>query len=82
MMVFFNDPLPIQDHELQAMHLAVAMRARFEGLALAWQRSGYDLGFGIGAAVGHATPDCLSVLVNTSHVLCVESVTRAVPTVR
>jgi len=55
MMVFFNDPLPIPDHELQAMRLAVAMRSRFEGLALAWQRKGYDLGFGIGAAVGHAT---------------------------
>jgi class 3 adenylate cyclase/putative methionine-R-sulfoxide reductase with GAF domain len=55
MMVFFNDPVPVTDHELQAVRLAVAMRSRFEAMAQAWRRKGYELGFGIGAAVGHAT---------------------------
>jgi class 3 adenylate cyclase len=35
--------------------MAVAMRTRFEELASDWRRRGYDLGFGVGAAVGHAT---------------------------
>jgi len=55
MMVFFNDPVPVTDHELQAVRLAVAMRGRFEAMAQAWHRKGYELGFGVGAAVGHAT---------------------------
>src|SRR5437899_9390551 len=55
MMVFFNDPVPVTDHELQAVRLAVAMRGRFEAMAQAWRRKGYELGFGIGAAVGNAT---------------------------
>jgi adenylate cyclase len=55
MMVFFNDPVPVADHELRAVRLAVAMRDRFEAMAQSWRRKGYELGFGIGAAVGHAT---------------------------
>jgi len=55
MMVFFNDPVLVPDHEFRAVRLAVAMRTRFEAMAQAWHRKGYELGFGIGAAVGHAT---------------------------
>jgi class 3 adenylate cyclase len=55
MMVFFNDPVPVTDHELQAVRLAMAMRSRFDAMAQAWRRKGYELGFGVGAAVGHAT---------------------------
>jgi class 3 adenylate cyclase len=31
------------------------MRSRFDAMAQAWRRKGYVLGFGVGAAVGHAT---------------------------
>jgi class 3 adenylate cyclase len=54
-MVFFNDPVPLVGHEVRAVRMAVAMRARFEELSKDWGRRGYQLGFGVGAAVGHAT---------------------------
>jgi class 3 adenylate cyclase len=54
-MVFFNDPVPVAEHELQAAKLALAMRERIGELAGAWRKRGYDLGLGAGIAVGHAT---------------------------
>jgi adenylate cyclase len=54
-MVFFNDPVPVDEHELQAARLAVAMRERIGELADGWGKRGYDLGLGAGIAVGHAT---------------------------
>jgi GAF domain-containing protein len=55
MMVFFNDPVLIDRHELQAVRMACAMRERFDQMARAWQKRGYDLGFGVGIATGYAT---------------------------
>jgi class 3 adenylate cyclase len=55
LMVFFNDPVPLLDHELQAARLAVAMRERIGELAGGWRKRGYELGLGAGVAVGHAT---------------------------
>ncbi len=54
-MVFFNDPLPVEHHELQAVRMAVAMRERFNELAGGWRKRGYELNFGVGIAVGYAT---------------------------
>jgi class 3 adenylate cyclase len=55
LMVFFNDPVPVADHEVQAARLAVAMRDRVGELAAGWRKRGYELGLGAGIAVGHAT---------------------------
>jgi two-component system, NtrC family, sensor kinase len=55
MMVFFNDPLPVERHELQAVRMACAMRESFDGMARMWQKRGYELGFGVGIATGYAT---------------------------
>jgi class 3 adenylate cyclase len=55
LMVFFNDPVAVADHELQAARLAIAMRERIGELAVGWRRRGYELGLGAGIAVGHAT---------------------------
>jgi class 3 adenylate cyclase len=55
LMVFFNDPVPMADHELQAAKLGIAMRERVGELALGWRKRGYQLGLGAGIAVGHAT---------------------------
>lgn len=55
LMVFFNDPAPVEQHELQAAKLAVAMRARVAELTTHWRKRGYELGLGAGIAVGHAT---------------------------
>jgi adenylate cyclase len=54
-MVFFNDPVPVADHELQATKLALSMRGRIGQLADGWRKRGYELGLGAGIAVGHAT---------------------------
>ena len=55
LMVFFNDPAPKAEHRSDAIHAALAMRERFATLAERWGRLGYDLGLGIGIAVGYAT---------------------------
>jgi adenylate cyclase len=55
MMVFFNDPIEMADHEVQAVRMAIAMRDRFSELATQWKKRGYDLGLGFGASVGYAT---------------------------
>jgi class 3 adenylate cyclase/putative methionine-R-sulfoxide reductase with GAF domain len=54
-MVFFNDPLPVEDHELQAIRLALAAQDRFRELAGSWRRRGIELGLGIGIEAGYAT---------------------------
>jgi class 3 adenylate cyclase/putative methionine-R-sulfoxide reductase with GAF domain len=54
-MVFFNDPLPVQEHELQAVRLALAAQARFAELASTWRKRGIDLALGIGIEAGYAT---------------------------
>jgi class 3 adenylate cyclase len=55
LMVFFNDPVPIPEPQLQATRMALAMRARFAELQAGWKKRGYDLGLGVGIAVGYAT---------------------------
>jgi class 3 adenylate cyclase len=55
LMVFFNDPAPVPEHELQAARLACAMRDRIGELGAGWRKRGYELGLGAGIAVGHAT---------------------------
>jgi class 3 adenylate cyclase/putative methionine-R-sulfoxide reductase with GAF domain len=54
-MVFFNDPLPVENHELQAIRLALAAQDRFRELAGSWRRRGIELGLGIGIEAGYAT---------------------------
>jgi adenylate cyclase len=54
-MVFFNDPIAVGDHELQAIRLALAVREQFAELARVWQKRGTKLGLGIGIEAGHAT---------------------------
>jgi adenylate cyclase len=55
LMVFFNDPIPVDDAPVRAVRMAVAMRGRFGQLAEEWSRRGFDLQIGIGVAQGHAT---------------------------
>jgi adenylate cyclase len=54
-MVFFNDPLPVEDHELQAVRLALAAQEQMAGLASGWRKRGTELGLGIGIEAGYAT---------------------------
>jgi adenylate cyclase len=55
LMVFFNDPLPIQDPAHRAVAMAFAMHGDALLLSEQWKRRGYRLGLGIGIAQGYAT---------------------------
>jgi class 3 adenylate cyclase len=55
LMIFFNDPLPCPDPAGQAISMAVAMRSRMDALLVEWRKLGFELGFGVGIALGHAT---------------------------
>jgi adenylate cyclase len=55
LMVFFNDPVPVDEHELNAVRMALAAHQRFRALADTWRRRGSELGLGIGIAAGYAT---------------------------
>lgn len=55
MMVFFNDPVPIPDPAKRAVEMALAMREEAQVLAQRWKRHGFELGAGIGIALGYAT---------------------------
>jgi adenylate cyclase len=54
-MVIFNDPIACPDPSLRAAQMAVEMRRRIGELIAKWRSHGYNLGFGIGIAEGHAT---------------------------
>lgn len=55
LLVFFNDPTPVPNHQLVAMSVALHLHERFGELASGWSRRGYQLGLGIGGASGFAT---------------------------
>jgi class 3 adenylate cyclase/PAS domain-containing protein len=55
MMVLFNAPMPVENHELQAIRMALAMRESLTALSLSWRKRGHELGFGAGIAGGYVT---------------------------
>jgi class 3 adenylate cyclase/putative methionine-R-sulfoxide reductase with GAF domain len=54
-LVFFNDPLPVADHELQAVRLALAAQERLAELGQVWRKRGTELDLGAGIEAGYAT---------------------------
>ena len=55
LMAFFNDPRKLAEHQRIAVQSAIEIRKGFAQLAEGWLRRGYELGVGIGLAVGFAT---------------------------
>jgi adenylate cyclase len=55
LLVVFNDPLPIPEHAVRAVRMAIAMHDRMRDLLQRWRRQGHELGFGVGIAQGYAT---------------------------
>ena len=54
-MVFFNDPIPQEDHAEKAVRMAMEMQVRVRDLRHGWLKKGYDLELGVGMAAGYAT---------------------------
>jgi class 3 adenylate cyclase/CheY-like chemotaxis protein len=54
-MVFFNDPVLIDDPAPRAVRMALAMQQQMVGLSDNWRRRGYQLQMGVGIAQGFAT---------------------------
>jgi len=55
LMVFFNDPLPIQQPARRAVEMAFVMQNDVLKLSAEWKKKGFSLGLGIGVAQGYAT---------------------------
>jgi class 3 adenylate cyclase/CheY-like chemotaxis protein len=55
MMIFFNDPVAIENPAERAVRMAMAMRARVAEMVARWQKRGYQLDWGVGIAEGYAT---------------------------
>ncbi|MEO7010576.1 MAG: adenylate/guanylate cyclase domain-containing protein, partial [Caldimonas sp.] len=54
-MIFFNDPVPMERPAEAAVEMALAMQQAFPPLAAVWRKRGYELGLGCGIAQGYAT---------------------------
>lgn len=55
MMIFFNDPLPVENAPERAVRMTLAMRERVKELTVKWRKLGHDLDFGVGISQGFAT---------------------------
>jgi class 3 adenylate cyclase len=55
LMAFFNDPVPCEEPVLDAVRLALDIRAAFEELRAPWSKRGHAIGLGLGIASGYAT---------------------------
>jgi len=55
LMIFFNDPIKLENPTINAISMALAMQQKFVPLRTAWKKRGYNLDLGIGIAQGYAT---------------------------
>jgi adenylate cyclase len=54
-MIFFNDPAPIEKPVAQSIRMALFLQEHFLPLREAWKKRGHELNLGIGIAQGYAT---------------------------
>ena len=54
-MIFFNDPFPVDRAAERSVRMALALQQAFTPIAQAWARLGQEVGLGIGIAQGEAT---------------------------
>jgi class 3 adenylate cyclase len=54
-MIFFNDPVALDNPAESAVRMALEMQQSFAALTGGWKKRGYALGMGIGIAEGYAT---------------------------
>lgn len=55
MMVFFNDPVPVQNPAERAVRMSLAIRESIDRMSGEWRKRGIELSLGIGIAQGFAT---------------------------
>jgi len=55
LMVFFNDPIPMDDHAERAIRLGIEMQRKAQELNSEWFHYGHELGVGIGINTGYMT---------------------------
>ena len=55
MMIFFNDPLPVDQPAVRAVRMAFDLQQAFVPIAQAWQLRGHTVALGVGIAQGEAT---------------------------
>ena len=55
LMVFFGDPIPMEDHAERAVRLAIEMQKKAQELNAEWFHYGHELGIGIGINTGYMT---------------------------
>ncbi len=55
LLVFFGDPIPMEDHAERAVKMAVQMQQAVKRLKQEWNHYGHDLGVGIGINTGYVT---------------------------
>jgi adenylate cyclase len=54
-MIFFNDPIEVDNPAERAVRMALALQRAFNPIADAWLKLGHDVGLGIGIAQGDTT---------------------------
>src|SRR5574341_693991 len=54
-MIFFNDPIPVERPAVKAVRMAVELQQAFKPIEQAWKRRGHNVALGVGIAQGEAT---------------------------
>jgi len=54
-LIFFNDPVPVEDPAERAVNMALELQRAFQPIAESWTERGHCVGLGIGIAQGEAT---------------------------
>jgi class 3 adenylate cyclase len=55
LMAYLNDPVPCDEPARRVVEMGLAISNAIDALTPTWHRRGYDLSYGIGMALGHAT---------------------------
>jgi len=54
-LIFFNDPVPVENPAERAVSMAIELQRAFQPIAESWAQRGHSVGLGIGIAQGEAT---------------------------
>ncbi len=54
-MIFFNDPIPVEHPAVKAVRMAIDLQQAFAPIAQAWEKRGHHVTLGVGIAQGEAT---------------------------